>query len=254
MPPSVMPFNSPHEPASGGKENSSGGPLPRGLLDPAINGESPLKSGHPRPIAAECCPCLPVCHSCHVHPLVGPHSHHLLHTGPHSHWFIIMGSLCAQHANASLSCCDPCPGFCTRAMSGSSEGHTHSSSRVLAVVRGLLTERSLWRLNHGAQRCHLWRPQRGHSSFGCSVNLPLGSRSADPHSTAVCCGNLLHSSPQPHTAGVVLHLPRWSTCYCNQDLRQETLKPGVTPAGTAISHVHSTCQCSACCCHSGSGL
>lgn len=93
-----------------------------------------------------------------------------------------------------------------------------------------------------------------HSSFGCSVNLPLGSRSADPHSTAVCCGNLLHSSPQPHTAGVVLHLTRWSTCYCNQDLRQETLKPGATPAGTAISHVHSTCQCSACCCHSGSGL
>jgi len=192
MPPSVMPFNSPHEPASGGKENSSGGPLPRGLLDPAINGESPLKSGHPRPIAAECCPCLPVCHSCHVHP-----------------WLVHVILLEQKETLRDGPAC-------------------------------------FWR---GAQG-----HQRGHSSFGCSVNLPLGSRSADPHSTTVCCGNLLHSSPQPHTAGVVLHLPRWSTCYCNQDLRQETLKPGVTPAGTAISHVHSTCQCSACCCHSGSGL
>ena len=34
-------------------------------------------------------------------------------------------------------------------------------------------------------------------------DLPLGSRSADPHSTAVWCGNLLHSSPQPHTVGCV---------------------------------------------------
>ena len=38
-------------------------------------------------------------------------------------------------------------------------------------------------------------------SFGCWVALPLGSRPADPHSTAVWCGNLLHSCPQPHTAG-----------------------------------------------------
>ena len=37
-------------------------------------------------------------------------------------------------------------------------------------------------------------------SFGYSVNVPLGSRSADPHSTAVWCGNLLHSSPQLQTA------------------------------------------------------
>jgi len=139
MPPSVMPFNSPHEPASGGKENSSGGPLPRGLLDPAINGESPLKSGHPRPIAAECCPCLPVCHSCHVHP-----------------WLV---HVILQEQKETLRDGPAC----------------------------------FWR---GAQG-----HQRGHSSFGCSVNLPLGSRSADPHSTTVCCGNLLHSSPQPHTAG-----------------------------------------------------
>lgn len=43
--------------------------------------------------------------------------------------------------------------------------------------------------------------QHSLGGFGCSVNLPLGSRSADPHSTTVWCGNLLHSSPQPHTAG-----------------------------------------------------
>ena len=45
-----------------------------------------------------------------------------------------------------------------------------------------------------ATHCHA-------GSLGCSVNLPLGSRPVDPHSTAVWCGNLLHSSPQPHTAG-----------------------------------------------------
>jgi len=42
-------------------------------------------------------------------------------------------------------------------------------------------------------------------SFGCLVNLPLGSRSVDPHSTAVWCGNLLHSSPQSHTAELCCH-------------------------------------------------
>lgn len=53
---------------------------------------------------------------------------------------------------------------------------------------------------------HEERP-RGRGSFGCFVNLPLGSRSADPHSTAVWCGNLLHSSPQPHIAGIFRSSP-----------------------------------------------
>ena len=85
-------------------------------------------------------------------------------------------------------------------------------------------------------------------SFGCPVNLPLGSRPADPHSTAVWCGNLLHSSPQPHTAGCFVGSPlftRWSTRYCNQDLRREALPLGAAPAGAAGSHVLSTRRCSA---------
>ena len=75
-------------------------------------------------------------------------------------------------------------------------------------------------------------------------DLPLGSRSADPHSTAVWCGNLLHSSPQPHIAGCLL-FTRWSTRYCNQDLHQKTLRSGAIPTGSAISHVLSTQRCSA---------
>ena len=93
---------------------------------------SPSNS-HSKSIAAECCTCLPVCHSCQTlqgsRPLA-PFA---------SHWCL--------------------------------EGHL------------------------GAVPCL----PKGHDSFGCSVNLPLGSRSADPHSTAVWCGNLLHSCPQPHT-------------------------------------------------------
>lgn len=90
----------------------------------------------------------------------------------------------------------------------------------------------------------------GPRSFGCSVNLPLGSRSVDPHSTAVWCGSLLHSSPQPHTAGCGLVLlltlfTRWSTRYYNQDLRRETLQPGSPPTGAALSRALSTRRCSA---------
>ena len=69
-----------------------------------------------------------------------------------------------------------------------------------------------WATRHG-ERALAGRDTDGHGragergpegSVGCSVNLPLGSRSVDPHSTAVWCGNLLHSSPQSHTADVVL--------------------------------------------------
>ena len=56
-----------------------------------------------------------------------------------------------------------------------------------------------------SRHTHRRRPAKGRGSFGCSVNLPLGSRSVDPHSTAVWCGNLLHSSPQSHTADCVCH-------------------------------------------------
>lgn len=63
-------------------------------------------------------------------------------------------------------------------------------------------------------------------SFGCSVNLPLGSRSADPHSTAV--GVEACSTPVLNRAqrGCVPLFTRWSTRYYNQDLRRETLEEG----------------------------
>ena len=78
-------------------------------------------------------------------------------------------------------------------------------------------------------------------SFGWLVTLPLGLRPADPHSTAVWCGNLLHSCPQPHTAGLgSCPSPEWSNRYYNQDLHQKMLQPGATPACVAIFHVHST--------------
>jgi len=70
-------------------------------------------------------------------------------------------------------------------------------------------------------------PNRG--SFGCSVHLPLGSRTVDPDSTTVWSGNLLHSSPQPHTAGYVLLFTQWSTRYCNQDLLRRALHTGTAP-------------------------
>jgi len=66
-------------------------------------------------------------------------------------------------------------------------------------------------------------------SFGCSVPLPLGSRTVDPDSTTVWSGNLLHSSPQPHTAGYVLLFTQWSTRYCNQDLLRRALHTGTAP-------------------------
>lgn len=59
--------------------------------------------------------------------------------------------------------------------------------------------------------CSTWLPHT-HTSNGqwqlwLFGELPLDSRSADPHSTAVWCGNLLHSCPQPHTAGLFCSSP-----------------------------------------------
>ncbi len=65
-------------------------------------------------------------------------------------------------------------------------------------------------------------------SFGCSVNLPLGSRSADPHSTAVgveaCSTPVLNRAQRG--CDVWPLFTRWSTRYCNQDLRRATLEEG----------------------------
>lgn len=62
-PPPVVPIHSPHEPASGGNENSPGGALP---LGPACTPSemSPSREICPNPSTAERCTCLPVCHSC----------------------------------------------------------------------------------------------------------------------------------------------------------------------------------------------
>ena len=97
---------------------------------------SPSNS-HSKSIAAECCTCLPVCHSCQTLQGLRPLAPFVSHLVPFG----------------------------------------------VTWVQCLLIP-------------------KGHDSFGCSVNLPLGSRSADPHSTAVWCGNLLHSCPQPHTTGL----------------------------------------------------
>jgi hypothetical protein len=61
-PPSVMPIDSPHEPASGGNENSPGGAPPLGLLCSTSPSVSPL-SMCSKPTVAECCTCFPVCHA-----------------------------------------------------------------------------------------------------------------------------------------------------------------------------------------------
>ncbi len=156
-PPSVMPINSPREPASGGKENSSGGPLPRGLLGPAM--WRVTTQGHTQ---AHCSRKL-----------------HLLACLPFLPYF----THSAIRAWTRWGC-DPLP----RSPGEKGPCHTTQGPRFLPSVT---TETA----------------PRGHSSFGCTVNLPLGSRSADPHSTAVCCGNLLHSSPQPHIAGLFCSSP-----------------------------------------------
>ena len=69
-------------------------------------------------------------------------------------------------------------------------------------------QRGTWAHSPGVRAhtlCWVQRHQKDQGSFGCSVNLPLGSRSVDPHSTAVWCGNLLHSSPQSHMAELCCH-------------------------------------------------
>jgi hypothetical protein len=108
----------------------------------------------PKPITAECCTCLPVCHSCQQ-PL-----------GAHVHQRHTEGAL-PTHA---LVWCRP---------------------QHWCVLPG----------HHVCNAFLLCEPQ-GHGSFGCWVDLPLGSRSADLHSTAVWCRTLLHSSPQPHAVGL----------------------------------------------------
>ena len=92
-PPSVMPIDSPHETCIRRKRKLlEGCTAPQPAWLPVMSASPHSRCGKPQPATAECCTCLPVCHSC---------------------------------------------------------------------------------------------PQQRPGSFGCSVDLPLGSRSADPHPTAV---------------------------------------------------------------------
>lgn len=91
--------------------------------------------------------------------------------------------------------------------------------------------------------CPIQEP-KGPGSFGCSVNLPLGSRSVDPHSTAVG----VETCSTPVLNRILWGYPlftRWSTRYYNQDLHQKTLQPGLALTSSAISHALSTQRCSA---------
>ena len=63
-PPSVMPIDSPHEPASGGNENSPGGALPRSPLARRSRGVTTFRVCTLGPPQQNVAHCLPVCHSC----------------------------------------------------------------------------------------------------------------------------------------------------------------------------------------------
>ena len=166
--PKDITIDSPHEPFH--QEEAT---TPRGVHCPEACLAQVQRCHHrgcSEPITAECCHCLPVCHSCQ--PL---------------------------RARATL----PTVTWC--------------------------------QTDTGVQ-CPCEVPE-GKGSFGYLVNLPLGSRSADPHSTAVWCGNLLHSCPRPHTAGCrsTLHLVEYA-------LLQPRSAPEDTPTGYRPSR-HSNLQC-----------
>ena len=103
-----------------------------------------------------------------------------------------------------------------------------------------------WELHHITVRSHSHGDPNGMTALVHISGLLIGSRPADPRSTAVWRGNLLHFSPQPHTGGDCSTF-RWigvlatATKIC----AGEALQLGSLPAGTADSHVHSTQRCSA---------
>ena len=199
-----MPIHSPHEPASGGNENSSGGALPRSPAD--THSERLPSQSAPIPAQQNVATRLPVCHSCRW----------ASHTGA-------LRSPACPLVNVRI---DPCDDSLGSGVTG-----TH-----LVSVTGPGGEDN--------PRC----------SFGCSVPLPLGSRSVDPHSTAVWCGNLLHSSPQSHTAWAVpaLHPMEYS-------LLQPRSAPEATPVGGNPNGIRRplcplTLPMLCPTCHSGGGL
>ena len=147
------------------------------------------------PVAAECCTCLPVCHF------------RVFRGGP----------LSPLHTPLPLPLPLPPPPLPPPASVGRGGESSGGGGGAAGGKKGGEREGGLSRL----------------CSFGHSVNLPLGSRSADPHSTAVWCGNLLHSSPRSHTVVCVgctflatLHPMEYS-------LLQPRSAPEDAPAGIA---------------------
>ena len=199
-----MPIHGPPKPSSsGGNENSSGGPLPLSPLAPATEGVA--THSIPEPITAECCTCLPVCHSC-PRPQLGPGS------SPFSRCSL-------QRFRHRLPC-----------------GH---------VVDALLPGES-WLEGLRAPHTTTHVLPQGQGSFGCVwciYHLAHGrlTRIQRLFGAETCSTPVLNRTQQ----GYALHFTQWSIRYYNQDLLQKTLQPGAALAGAAVSHVHSTCQCSA---------
>ena len=169
---SGMPISSPHEPASGGNENSSGGALPQSLLAPNLRRHHQVDVPSPLQQNVALLACLPLLPESKTVPFL-QHSE----VGPPEQWRVGYGGLNR---------------WGHRVPSGEVQSFPPPQTRIISTPSP-------------QQLCCGWGNPSRPRQLWLSGDLPLGSRSADPHSTAVWCGNLLHSSPQPHTAGVCFH-------------------------------------------------
>jgi len=208
-------FHSPLEPASGGNDNSSGGALPRLPACPSSRGITTVV-GVPSPSQQN------VAHAClFATPVTTAGRQGAAQPAPH-----------AAPIRVPLHCpsCG-CPLFlssdCFRTWTVGDEWPPVRGARGITGA--------------GALPCRL----RATRQLWLSGDLPLGSRPADPPSTTVgveaCSTPVLNHTQQ----GLFPLFTRWSTRYCNQDLRRKALQLGVAPTGTAVSHVLSTQRCSA---------
>ena len=180
-PPSVMPIDSPHEPCIRRKRELPGGctaPWPACSTSPPV---SPL-SMCSKPTVAECCTCFPVCHARQAAALragasavASPIGTLPFTSARASHHTQTQATSCTRfRAEARASPRGPpCLGHLIISTAPVSLRRVGQQTRPL-VVHGLFVRR----LREG-------RGPEAIDSFGCSVNLPLGSRSTDPHSTAV---------------------------------------------------------------------
>jgi hypothetical protein len=207
-PPPVVPIHSPHEPASGGNENSSGGALP---LRPACTHSEMLPS-RSAPIPAQ----QKVALAClFAIPAGGPPTEPGRRRG-----------VC--HTQPSLPCGSPTQHTQGRSRAGSGGGNVpvlpagacagRRSGGEDGTPDAALVAWCLYHLAHG----RLTRIQRLFGAETCST--PVLNRTQ---------------------RGLFQLFTRWSTRYCNQDLRQGPLRWGATPTGAAGPCVHLHCQRSA---------